>query len=172
MSIETIRPEGPSGEWTVTDRLDYGGTMLRVAERDGHQFVCNGTIPVSEAGPPFVGTLAAELERHPFDVLDRAAGRPIIEAYRARLIARHLFDPLDPDWTHDGHPHLYLIDRTMGVDGLARLPEDRLARMDGHTLTVECFDTDRPVLEFVADGRPVEYVVRRTPWTGRPWTTS
>lgn len=39
-------------------------------------------------------------------------------------------------------------------------------------LTVECFDTDRPVLEFVADGRPVEYVVRRTPWTGRPWTTS
>lgn len=148
MSIETIRPEGLSGEWTVTDRLDYGGTMLRVAERDGHRFVCNGTIPVSEAG------------------------RPIIEAYRARLIARHLFDPLDPDWTHDGHPHLYLIDRTMGVDGLARLPEDRLARMDGHTLTVECFDTDRPVLEFVADGRPVEYVVRRTPWTGRPWTTS
>lgn len=104
MSIETIRPERPSGEWTVTDRLDYGGTMLRVVERDGHQFVCNGTIPVSEAGPPFVGTLATELERHPFDVLDRAAGRPIIEAYRARLIARHLFDPLDPDWTHDGHP--------------------------------------------------------------------
>lgn len=76
MSIETIRPERPSGEWTGTDRLDYGGTMLRVAERDGHRFVCNGTIPVSEAGPPFVGTLAAELERHPFDVLDWAAGRP------------------------------------------------------------------------------------------------
>ncbi|WP_250237759.1 hypothetical protein [Bifidobacterium longum] len=39
-------------------------------------------------------------------------------------------------------------------------------------LSGECFDRPSAGLEFVAGGRPVEWVVRRTPWTGRPWTTS
>ena len=39
-------------------------------------------------------------------------------------------------------------------------------------LSGEFLDTNRPVLEAAAGGRPLECLVRRTPWTGRPWTTS
>lgn len=160
---DIIHPEGLSGEWTIVDRLDYAGATLRVVERDGHRFTLNGTIPVSEDHQPYGRTLAEELERHPTIMRHRAEGRPIIEAYRACLIDRHRFAPLNPDWTRDARPYLYLIDENTGKTRLAGLLRQRLIQSEGQPLTVECLDTDQPLLERASAGMPVEWIIRRQP---------